>query len=67
VLPTEKKLMDLVLPGRELVRASFVLFTSLFMREDFPTLDLPAKATSGLSRGGNCSGWVALFMKENSI
>ena len=63
----EKKLMDLVLPGRELVRASFREFTSLFIREDFPTFDLPAKATSGLSGGGNCAGRVALFKKEASI
>ena len=65
--PTEKKLIDLVLPGLELVRASFREFTSLFIREDFPTFDLPAKAISGLFGGGNCSGRVALFKKETSI
>ena len=66
-LPTLKKLMALVLPGRELVRANFGLFTSLLMRDDFPTFDLPAKAISDLSGGGNCEGRTALFMKENSI
>ena len=59
--------MALVLPGRELVRANFGLFTSLLMRDDFPTFDFPAKAISGLSGGGNCEGLTALFMKENSI
>jgi len=65
--PTEKKLIDLVLPGLELVRAIFWELISLFIREDFPTFDLPAKAISGLSEGGNCSGIAALFKKETSI
>lgn len=60
-------MIDLVLPGLELVRASFREFTSLFIREDFPTFDLPAKAISGLSDGGKCSGRIALFKKETSI
>jgi hypothetical protein len=48
--------MDLVFPGRELVLARFRRSKSLFMSEDFPTFDLPAKATSGRSAGGNSSG-----------
>ena len=44
--------MAWVLPGVELVLAIFLLLTSTFIRDDFPTLDLPAKAISGLSGGG---------------
>lgn len=65
--PTEKKLIDLVLPGLELVRARFRQLISLLIREDFPTFDLPAKAISGLSEGGSCSGRAALFKKETCI
>jgi len=66
--PTEKKLIDLVLPGLELVRARFRELISLFIREDFPTFDLPAKAISGLSEGGSCSGRAALaYLKEGVV
>ena len=50
---SEKKLINLVLLGLKLVRASFQEFTNLFIRKDFPILDLPAKAISGLPEGGN--------------
>ena len=36
-----------VFPGCELIRAKDFLFISALIREDFPTLLLPAKATSG--------------------
>lgn len=46
--------MEIVFPGEELVRASslpLVIFSapehSIFIREDFPTLERPMKAISG--------------------
>jgi len=41
-----------VLPGVELILASFFLFTRIFRRELLPTFDRPEKATSVLSGGG---------------
>jgi hypothetical protein len=32
------------------------------MREDFPTLERPIKANSGLSGGGHCESFALLFM-----
>ena len=48
--------MDLVLPGRELILARFLRSTSVLIREDFPTFDLPAKGTSDPSGGGELLG-----------
>ena len=44
---TEKKFNSCVLPGVLDVCANFDLFVTAFNSEDFPTLDLPKKATSG--------------------
>jgi len=41
-----KKLIKRVLPGVELVLAIAFLFRIVFIKEDLPTLDLPAKAIS---------------------
>src|SRR5512147_2881378 len=56
--------MSWVLPGVELVRTRFLRFTSTLMREDFPTLERPAKAISGRSPSGYWLGFVALFMNS---
>jgi hypothetical protein len=40
--------MSLVLPGLTDVFASPVRFTSILINDDFPTLDLPMKANSGI-------------------
>ena len=59
--------MDWVLPGVELVLANFFLFTRVLMREDLPTLDLPAKAISGLSDSGYWLSLKALIRNSTSI
>ncbi len=59
--------MDWVLPGLELVLARPFRLTRVFIREDFPTFDLPAKAMSGLSGGGYWCSLKALMTKEASI
>ena len=46
-MTTEKKFNSCVLPGVLDVCANFDLFVTAFNSEDFPTLDLPKKATSG--------------------
>ena len=45
--------MVCVLPGFEDVLAKFLLFVSMLMRDDLPTLDRPIKAYSGLSGVGH--------------
>ena len=52
--------MSLVLPGVPDVIASFALPQSMFIRDDFPTLDLPMKANSGSLRAVCCSTRVLL-------
>jgi hypothetical protein len=47
-----KKLMVCVFPGVEEVLASFLLFVRVLISEDFPTLDLPIKANSGIFFAG---------------
>lgn len=47
-----KKLMVRVLPGDEDVLARLCLQVKVLIREDFPTLDLPANATSGSEFAG---------------
>lgn len=44
--------MSFVLPGVDDVFASLFLPVSILIRDDFPTLDLPVKAYSGLSDPG---------------
>jgi len=66
-LPTVKKFIDWVLPGLELVLARLFRLTRTFMREDLPTLDLPAKAISGLSGGGYWFARKALMRNTTSI
>jgi len=44
--------MAWVLPGFELVLAICFLLRSVFINEDFPTFERPAKAISGLFGGG---------------
>jgi hypothetical protein len=55
-----KWLMSLVLPGSEEVLARLFIPISIFMREDFPTFDLPMKANSGCSVTGHNPGSVLL-------
>ena len=45
--------MDLVLPGVELVFARFLRLNKELMNEDFQTLDLPQRTTSGSLSLGN--------------
>jgi hypothetical protein len=54
-----KKLMSRVQPGVLLVRARFFFLVMALMREDFPTLDLPANAISGRIPSGYWEGSVA--------
>lgn len=51
--------MDCVRPGVELVRAKPFTPSRLFIKLDFPTFDLPRKATSGLLSFGKDVGTVA--------
>ena len=44
----EKKLIDFVLPGVEDVLASLEFLSRWLINEDFPTLDLPTMAISGI-------------------
>src|SRR3954470_19371778 len=53
-----KKLMLRVRPGVELVRASLVP-TSELITLDFPTLERPRKAISGIDGAGKCEASVA--------
>ncbi len=57
-----KKLMRRVRPGVLLVTASPFRPTSRLRSDDFPTLDRPAKATSGRPSRGNCAGAAALLL-----
>src|SRR5438270_11957723 len=52
-----------VRPGVELVRASFVP-TSELITLDFPTLDRPRKAISGIDGAGKCATSVAAARKR---
>ena len=54
--------MTRVQPGVLLVRARFFFRVMVLMREDLPTLDLPAKAISGRFPSGYCEGSVADLM-----
>ena len=47
-----KKLISWVLPGVELVFTRRLRLTSVLIREDFPTLERPAKAISGNAAEG---------------
>jgi hypothetical protein len=47
----------------ELVFTNFLRPNNVFIREDFPTFERPAKAISGLSEGGYWEGFTALVMK----
>src|SRR5690625_1390448 len=59
--------MVLVLPGLPLVLAKPLLFTKVFISDDLPTLDLPAKAISGSLSSGYCSGFTATLCKSAFI
>ena len=48
-----------VFPGFWLTLAKFFLPKILFIIEDFPTFDLPIKATSGILVAGYCSFFTA--------
>ena len=51
----EKKLIARVRPGVEETLACFEP-RSAFSRLDFPTLERPRKAISGMNGAGNCAG-----------
>jgi hypothetical protein len=57
--------MSWVRPGVELVFTRFFRFINVLIRDDFPTLDRPAKAISCRLSGGYCVGFTALF--TNSV
>src|SRR4030043_2370078 len=68
ILPfTRKKLIVWVRPGLELVLARFFCFTRALIKEDFPTFDFPAMATSGKSPVGYSEGLVALLIKSAEV
>jgi len=48
-----KKLIVCVFPGVEDVFANLLLFVRRFINDDFPTLDLPINANSGVSFVGH--------------
>lgn len=53
---------DIILPGFFEVRANFFRLTSELRSEDFPTLDRPTRANSGIpSEGGQSSVLTLLF------
>ena len=56
----EKKLINWVRPGVRDVFTRRLRLINVLIKEDFPTLDRPAKAISGRFPGGYCDGWVAL-------
>jgi hypothetical protein len=61
-----KWLMSCVLPGVEDILANFFDWQSMFIREDFPTLDLPINAYSGLLGGGHLlASW--LLVKKRAV
>src|SRR5665647_2135978 len=64
---TAKKLISCVLPGVLLVLASLFRPTSVFIRDDFPTLERPTKAISGKIPGGYWGGQTALFINSALI
>ncbi len=53
--------MSRVRPGVELVLTNRLRPMRVLIREDFPTLDRPAKAISGKIAGGYWDGLAALF------
>ena len=52
---TSKKLMLAVLPGVAETFTRFLRPKTLLSREDLPTLERPATATSGVVGSGSCS------------
>ena len=55
-LSVGKKLIVVVLPGLAETFTRPLRLKSLFISEDLPTLERPAKDTSGLTQGGSCEG-----------
>ncbi len=51
-------------PGLELVFTRPFRLTRVLIKEDFPTLDLPAKAISGSPCSGYWEGFAALFINS---
>jgi len=62
-----KKLISWVRPGVELVFTRRFLFTRVFIREDLPTLERPAKAISGKTAGGYWDGLTALVTNSADL
>src|SRR5262249_19845986 len=62
-----KKLTICVLPGVALAFTSFFLCNRQLMTLDLPTLDLPAKATSGNTERGNWAGAAALMTNSAEV
>jgi hypothetical protein len=62
-----KKLMSWVRPGVRLVFTSRFRFRIVLIKEDFPTLDRPAKAISGNIAGGYCEGLAALVTNSADL
>src|SRR6185369_7720322 len=56
VLLIRKKLIKRVLPGTWLVLTSCLRWTSMFNRDDLPTLERPATAIWGMLSAGNSGG-----------
>ena len=56
-----KKLISWVFPGVVLILARFLLKRRELIKDDLPTLDLPAKAICGLLSVGNCTAAAALM------
>ena len=56
--------MSCVRPGVELVLTNLFRLISVFIKEDLPTLERPAKATSGNSLAGYWDGFTALFINS---
>jgi len=56
--------MSCVLPGVPDVLASIFCPVIIFIREDFPTLDLPIKAYSGKTAGGHLLNSGLLMIKR---
>lgn len=54
--------MICVLPGVEEILAKPFIPQSILIKEDFPTLERPIKAYSGLSAGGQSSNFALLLM-----
>src|SRR5688500_11438111 len=62
-----KTLIPRVQPGVLLVRTSFLRSTRELIREDFPTFDRPAKATSANAGGGSSRVLRAEVMNRASV